>query len=86
MVRFLGVPNDSRCPADVICVSAGSASVDVQVTSFSGAARVVRFETGDLKPVHFGTLTLELVQLAPYPFTGRPIDPADYRATLRVMR
>lgn len=85
-LKFLGVANDSRCPADTLCVLGGSASVDVQVTSFSGFARVVRFQTGDLRPARLGTLTLELVQLAPYPFSAQPIDPADYRATLRVSR
>jgi hypothetical protein len=85
-LRFLGVANDSRCPADAMCVLGGSASVDVQVTSFSGGAQVLRFETGDPKAVRLGTLTLELVQLAPYPFSSQPINPADYRATLRVTR
>jgi len=85
-LRFLGVANDSRCPADALCVLGGSASVDVQVTSFSGGAQVLRFETGDPRTVQFGPLTLALVQPAPYPFSAQPIDPADYRATLRVTR
>jgi len=85
-LRLLGVANDSRCPADALCVLGGSASVDVQVTSFSGGAQVLRFETGDPRTVQFGPLTLALVQLAPYPFSAQPIDPADYRATLRVTR
>ncbi len=85
-VRLLGVPVDSRCPADVQCVHAGSARVDVQVTSVFDI-RIVSFETGDPKPARFGTLTLELVQLGPYPVSAtRPINPADYRATLRVTR
>lgn len=85
-LKFLGVASDSRCPADALCVIPGSASVDVQVTTFSGAAQIVRFETGAPNPVRIGTLTLELVQLAPYPASAQPIDPADYRATLRVRR
>jgi hypothetical protein len=85
-LRFLGVANDSRCPADAMCVLGGSASVDVQVTSFSGGAQVLRFETGDPRAVQLGRLTLALVQLAPYPFSAQPINPAEYRATLRVTR
>ena len=86
-LRFLGVPTDSRCPADVMCVLPGSASVDIQVTSFASAQiSFVRFETGNLKPFQIGPLTLELLQLAPYPFGVQPINPADYRATVRVRR
>lgn len=84
-LTFLGVANDSRCPADALCVLGGSARVDLQATGALGT-RVVSFETGDLKPVRVGSLTLELLQLAPYPFSAAPIDPADYRATIRVTR
>lgn len=85
-LKFLGVPADTRCPSDALCLLPGSASVDVQVTAFSGGTRIVRFETGDPKPAEIGTLTVDLVQLAPYPSGPSRIDPADYRATLRVRR
>jgi hypothetical protein len=84
-LTFLRVANDSRCPADALCVLGGSARVDVQVTGAWGV-QILSFETGNLQPVRVGTLTLELVQLAPYPFSAQPIDPADYRATFRVTR
>lgn len=85
-LRFLGVPSDSRCPADALCVDPGSARVDVQVNSLFDV-RIASFETRAPKPVRVGTLTLELVELAPYPATSQqPIDPADYRATLRLTR
>ena len=85
-IRFLGVANDSRCPADAMCVTGGSARVDVQVTAGTGGALVVAFETGSPQPVQFGSLTLTLVSLMPYPLSSQPIDPADYRVTLRVIR
>jgi hypothetical protein len=85
-LRFLGVGSDSRCPADASCVQAGSARVDVQVTFVTGGAQIVGFETADPQPVRFGSLTLTLVQLTPYPAGPQPINPADYRATLRVTR
>lgn len=85
-LTFLGVPTDSRCPANALCIDAGSASVDVLATAFSGGASVLRFETRDPKPVRLGSTTVALVQLSPYPASSRPIAPADYRATLRVRR
>ena len=42
--------------------------------------------TGDMKPVTHEDLTIALVELSPYPFSSRPIQPGDYRATLRVTR
>lgn len=85
-LKFLGVANDSRCPADALCVTGGSARVDIQVTASTGTVQIINFETGDPKAVQIGSLTIDLVQLSPYPFSAHPIDPADYRVTLRVIR
>ena len=86
-VTFEGVTGDSRCPADVVCIQAGSATVRVTAAAVaSGARRDLTFETGDPQPAVYETLTLELVQLAPYPFSSSPIRPEDYRVTLRVRR
>ena len=85
-LRFDGVTGDSRCPADALCILGGSATVKLTVTGRSGASREIRFETGLLKPVAHDSITLELVQLAPYPFSATPIRHEDYRATIRVKR
>src|SRR5919204_4380364 len=49
-VRFNGVTNDSRCPADVVCVLGGDAHVQIRVTSGIGTREYV-LHTGDMKPV-----------------------------------
>ena len=85
-LRFEGVLGDSRCPADALCVLGGDAIVKVRVSSGSGAPVDFELHTGDMKPVTHGDLTIELVQLAPYPFSSQPIDPKDYRVTLKVTR
>jgi hypothetical protein len=84
-VTFAGVAGDNRCPADALCVLGGSATLRVQVAGPDGR-RDVTFETGNLQPVKYGAFTLELVQLAPYPFSATTIRPEDYRATLRIKR
>lgn len=84
-LKFEGVTGDNRCPADALCVLGGSATVKVGARGSSGN-RTLAFETGTLEPVEFAGLTLELTQLAPYPFSATPIKPEDYRATLRVSR
>ena len=85
-LRFIGVTGDNRCPADVVCVLGGSATVKAQLTIRAGSSHEVTFETGDPKPVVQDSLTLELVQLQPYPFSSKPIQHEEYRATFRVKR
>jgi hypothetical protein len=58
--------------------------VVVVEVSAGGAARRLEPHTGDGRPVVYGRFTIALLELAPYPFSARPIDPADYRARLRV--
>jgi hypothetical protein len=83
-IRFVGVQGDSRCPADVVCIQGGDAIVRIEVTSASGPVATYDLHTGDMRPVVHGSLTIALVQLSPFPFSTRPIQPGEYRATLRV--
>jgi len=83
-VQFVGVEGDSRCPADTFCVWAGDALVKIEVRSARGR-QTYDLHTGSLMPVVHDRMTITLVQLSPYPFGSRPpIQPGDYRATLRV--
>ena len=84
-VRFVGVEGDSRCPAEAVCIQGGDAVVKLQVT-IDGRRSDVELHTGNMQPVTAGGVTIELVQLVPYPFSSRPIQPADYEATIRVKR
>ena len=84
-IRFIGVLGDSRCPADAICVLGGDAIVRIQIHAGAHAAER-DLHTGDMQPVRYDGLRVELVQLDPYPFSARPIQPEDYRATLRITR
>jgi hypothetical protein len=85
-VSFLRVLGDSRCPADVLCVQGGDAIVAIEVDADGSPSVPYELHTGDMRPVKHGDLTIELVQLSPYPFSSQTIQPADYRATLRVTR
>lgn len=83
-VYFEKVVGDSRCPADAVCIQGGDAIVRIAVSSGSRSAQGYDLHTGDMKPVQHDDLTIALVQLQPYPFSSRPIDPGEYRVTLRV--
>jgi hypothetical protein len=85
-VRFDGVENDSRCPADVACIHAGDAVVGISVTAVAGTRATYELHTtGATSVVHDG-LTISVEGLDPRPVGSRPIRPADYRLTLRVRR
>jgi hypothetical protein len=85
-IRFVGVTSDSRCPADAICITAGDAVVQIDIVSSRAGSRRYELHTADARPVIHGDVSIHLVQLAPYPFSAMPIDPSEYRATLRVAR
>ncbi len=86
VVRFDGVLGDSRCPADALCITGGDAIVRIVVAPDRGSRATYDLHTGDLRPARHDTLSIELVDLSPYPFSTRQINPADYRATLRLRR
>ena len=85
-LTFVGVLNDSRCPADAVCILGGDALVRISVDSNGGGPAVYDLHTGSLDPVRHAELTIALVELSPYPFSARPIASGDYRATFRVIR
>ena len=84
-LTFVGVTSDSRCPANAICVTAGDATVRVDL-SRRGTTSSHELHAASKQPVTVNELTIELVEIAPYPFLPNPIDPAAYRVTLRVTR
>jgi hypothetical protein len=85
-LRFDGVSGDSRCPIDAICIQGGDALVEIAVLPTRGNSQAYALHTGDMRPVAYEDLTIALVELSPYPFSARSIQPSDYRATLRVTR
>ena len=84
-LQFVEVSGDSRCPADAFCVWAGDATVHVRALD-AGADADYTLHTGDASrtAATHRQLRIELVQLAPYPFSSRTIAQDDYRATLKV--
>jgi hypothetical protein len=85
-LRFVGVIGDSRCPATGICVWAGNAVARVLIEAATGSPATYDLRTDAPDPTRHADLSLELVQVSPYPATTSPIPPAEYRATLRVRR
>jgi hypothetical protein len=90
-VKFVSVPEDSRCPRGVNCIWAGNVRVALQVTK--GKNKPVKVEL-NLNPRDFpggeagdwGDYKIKLVSVEPYPVADKPIKAGDYTATLSISK
>ncbi len=86
-IRFDRVEQDSRCPADVRCVTAGDATIALSVASGRAAARRHTLRTqGDANQAIHDGYRIALVALEPAPVSTRPTRAGEYVVTLRVDR
>jgi hypothetical protein len=86
-VRFERISDDSRCPEDVVCVTAGDAIAELGRVDEVGVVRVSVLGTYETpRQVDVGGYTVEVIDLTPAPNTARPFDPSDYRLTVVIMR
>lgn len=86
-ITFEKVLNDSRCPADVVCVWAGNARIALDVVH-EGTPVDVKLDTNpESVSVVVGDFEIALLALDPYPLHERPQpEPSAYEATLKVTR
>jgi hypothetical protein len=86
-VQFIRVMADSRCPADAVCISAGDASVHLRVFEATRSSDYdLHTANSQQSSVDHRGVRIVLVQLQPYPFSQRTIQPSDYRVTLEARR
>ena len=85
-IEFVRVSGDSRCPADAVCIQGGDALVHIRAAD--GGSSEYELHTGDESraAINHAGFRIELVNLQPYPFSSRTIQPEEYRAMLRVSR
>jgi hypothetical protein len=86
-IKFISVNEDSRCPANAICVWEGNARISLQLTDRK-STEVVELNTSTrfATEAKFGGYLIKLVSLLPYPGTKEKIDPSEYVATLRITK
>jgi hypothetical protein len=84
VIGFEAVSSDSRCPKGENCFWEGDATVQIWVRRADGTQEKRELHTASSKPRAAGYegFSIRLVTLAPYPFNGRSISPADYVVTL----
>lgn len=86
-IKFLAVPEDSRCPVNANCIWAGNAKVRIKVTDRRGLTKTFEVNTtqgpqGD----QFGGYAITISSLTPQPGTNGRIDGSRYRLVLSVER
>jgi len=87
-LRFLNVTEDSRCPADVVCIWEGQVTVLVNVMrddqNLGDFDLTIRGGDKSLAIKTFDGYSVQLMKVDPYPFASQPTEFTDYVATLLV--
>jgi hypothetical protein len=88
VLTFVEVVQDSRCPADAICVTSGFVQVLLEVQQGDITRQEVvtlgDMAEGDVNSIVVGEFTVTLVEVNPYPLASQPTEPADYSVTLDI--
>ena len=85
-IKFLELIEDSRCPADVNCVWAGIARIEVRLTR-NGKSAVFELNTNHREnPAVFQGYSVALSSLTPYPTSTSKPGPSEYTAKLTVSK
>ena len=86
-VRFDAVVEDSRCPANAMCVWEGRAIVKVTLRGISHEATVdLHSNVPALRSATLDGVRIEWLRLDPYPYAGADQPAEEYRVTLKISR
>lgn len=89
-LQFVAVDNDSRCPTDVQCVTAGSAVLSLRARAYDRDEKSFTLETGadTSETIAFdnGFYQLQLNGVEPQPVSSKEIAADGYCATFTVVK
>ena len=87
-LRFFAVLSESRCPSDVVCITAGEVTVILRIIETLESGNTLRTDFGltllgtDISYFEYKEIYYRLVDVAPYPIAIGPADEEDYVITL----
>lgn len=87
LIRFYQITEDSRCPADVVCIWQGRVSVEVDIIKDEknvGDFILTLGENENLALQTFDGYYIKLLKVEPYPFASHNIESDEYVVTLFV--
>ncbi len=82
-ITFIAVPEDTRCPEDVFCGTAGNAKLKFKLKAKESAKIKINLYSLP-RETEFRGFKIQLTGLAPNRKYGQPIPPEAYDATLIV--
>ncbi len=92
-IKFVSVPEDSRCPTNVNCIWAGNARVMLHVGKVTGKPFKLELNTNPGAATNMaagergsGIYEINLVEVSPHPVAGQPIALRSYVVTLVVSK
>ncbi|HYP00396.1 MAG TPA: hypothetical protein VER76_09435 [Pyrinomonadaceae bacterium] len=90
-IKFVSVPEDSRCPKGVNCIWAGNVRVLLHVTKAKSKPVKVELNLNprdfpDGQAANYGNYKLKLVSVEPYPVDGQQRVVKDYTVTLGISK
>jgi hypothetical protein len=82
-VRFKGVSADSRCPIDAVCVWAGDAVAELELTAGAGTTALALHTTLEPRSESWNGAKVTLLELTPAPRAAEPTRADQYVVKLR---
>lgn len=86
VLTFVEIVQDSRCPADAICVSSGFVQAHFAIQEGERTREAILtlgdMSSGDTNVMNVGEFTVTLLEVNPHPLASAPVDYADYTVTL----
>jgi hypothetical protein len=87
MIKFVSMLNDSRCPVNVTCVTAGNAKIQVKISGRRSGSKLFEFNsTMGPKGDQFEGYAITLIRLSPERATDNRRIPIRYTAEFSVVR
>ena len=84
-ITFSEILEDSRCPADALCVWEGRISIGMDVKNKEEVQSIV-LTSADKITAYFDSYKINLVHVLPYPFSSKTITPEEYSATVIISK
>ena len=84
-ITFSEILEDSRCPADALCVWEGRISIGIDVKNKEVIQNII-LTSADKTTAYFDSYKINLVNVLPYPFSSKTILLEEYSATIIVSK
>ncbi len=81
-IKLNSITQDSRCPADVVCIQAGKVDASVTLTSKEGKLTITMSSDGEVH--NFGKYNVSIFEVYPTKYSSKSTSQSDYRITFHI--